>query len=99
MLQSPQPPPAEITLTTLLNDLAVYALPVILALDDYHSIHSQSIHQLVAFLLERQPPNLHLVILTREDPLLPVSRYLARTRLSACIRMICASRPVRQPSS
>lgn len=80
MLQSPQPPPAEILLTALLNDLAAYESPIVLALDDYHSIHNQSIHKLVAFLLEYQPPNLHLVILTREDPLLPVSRYLARNQ-------------------
>ncbi len=77
MLQAPQPPPAEVVLTTLLNDLAA-AEPLILVLDDYHTIHSQPIHKLIATLLERQPVTLHLVILTREDPLLPISRLLAR---------------------
>ena len=80
MLQAPQPPPVEIALTSLLNDIVEEVSPLILVLDDYHSIHNQTIHKLVAFLLERQPPDLHLVILTREDPLLPVSRYLARNQ-------------------
>ncbi len=77
MFRAPQPPPAELVLTALLNDLAA-AEPLILVLDDYHAIHNQLIHKLVATLLERQPATLHLVILTREDPLLPVSRLLAR---------------------
>ncbi len=49
-----------------------------LVLDDYHVIHTPTIHQQLAFLLDHQPANLHLVITTREDPLLPISRLRAR---------------------
>ena len=77
-LQSPQPPPAEIILTTLINDLAAIDSPIILALDDYHVINTPAIHQQIAFLLDHLPPKMHLVILTREDPLLPVARLRAR---------------------
>jgi LuxR family maltose regulon positive regulatory protein len=78
LLQSPQPPPPEMPLTSLINDLAAIASPFILALDDYHVIYSPAIHQQHAFLLEHQPPQMHQVIVTREDPPLPVSRLRAR---------------------
>jgi LuxR family maltose regulon positive regulatory protein len=78
MLQSPQLPQAEVLITPLINDLAARPSPLIFALDDYHFIQNSIIHQMVGFLLEHQPPHLHQVILTREDPLLPISRLLSR---------------------
>ena len=78
MLQSPQPPPSEVMLTALVNEIAAVPQPFLLILDDYHVIHTPPIHQQLAFLLDHQPDNLHLVITTREDPLLPVSRLRAR---------------------
>ena len=81
MLQSPQPPPDELMLTSLVNEISVVTQPFILALDDYHVIHTPTIHKQLAFLLEHQPNTLHLVITTREDPLLPVSRLRARNQV------------------
>lgn len=78
MLQAAQPPPGEVILTVLVNDIAALTRPVILVLDDYHLIHTRAIHQQVAFLLEHQPASVHLVLITREDPLLPVPRLRAR---------------------
>ncbi len=43
MLQSPQPPPVETILTSLLNDLAAISDNFILVLDDYHLIDSQAV--------------------------------------------------------
>ena len=77
-LRSPQPPPAEALLTALVNELAEVPAPFILVLDDYHVIHSLPIHQQVTFLLEHQPCHMHLVLMTREDPLLPIARLRAR---------------------
>lgn len=77
-LQSPQPPPAEIVLTMLINDIASVSIPIILVLDDYHTINIPPIHQQLTFLLDHLPPQIHLIILTREDPLLPVPRLRAR---------------------
>jgi len=82
MLQSPQPPQAETLITLLINDLARKQELLILALDDYHFIQNPLIHELVTFLLEHQPAQIHQVILTREDPLLPVSRLLSRGQAS-----------------
>ncbi len=78
MLQAPQPPSPETFLTSLINDIAATPHPFALVLDDYHLIHTLPIHQQLAFLLEHQPPSMHLVIVTREDPPLPLSRLRAR---------------------
>lgn len=78
MLSAPQPPPAETLLTALINDLAHTPGLFILALDDYHAIHNPHVHHLTGFLLEHLPASMHMVILTREDPLLPISRLRAR---------------------
>jgi LuxR family maltose regulon positive regulatory protein len=82
MLQAPQPPPPEALLTSLINDVAATPRPFILVLDDYHLIHTLAIHQQIAFLLEHQPPQMHLVIGTREDPPLPLARLRARGQVA-----------------
>ena len=77
MLKSPQLPPDEIVLTGLVNEVAELPGPFFLVLDDYHFIHTPSIHQLIAALLEHQPPQMHLILITRQDPLLPLARLRA----------------------
>ena len=67
-LQSPQPLQIETILTTLLNEISTIPENFLLVLDDYHSIDSQPVDQSLAFLIEHQPPQMHLLIATREDP-------------------------------
>jgi LuxR family maltose regulon positive regulatory protein len=81
-LQSPQPPAIESILTTLLNEIATIPDNFILVLDDYHIIDSKPIDNALAFLLEHLPAQLHLVITTREDPQLPLSRLRVRGQLT-----------------
>jgi LuxR family transcriptional regulator, maltose regulon positive regulatory protein len=78
VLQSPQPPPIDAILTALLNDITTLPDPFLLVLDDYHVIDAQPIDQALTFLVEHLPPQLHLVIATREDPPLPLARFRAR---------------------
>jgi LuxR family maltose regulon positive regulatory protein len=78
LLRSEQPPGSDIILTALLNQVAAFEQQLILVLDDYHVIETRPIHQQIAFLLDHQPDNLHLVLITRTDPLLPVARLRAR---------------------
>ena len=68
LLQSPQSPPLPSIISVLINDISRLAIPIVLVLDDYHVIHSKSIHDAVSMLLEHMPSNLHIVILTREEP-------------------------------
>jgi LuxR family maltose regulon positive regulatory protein len=78
----PQPPPTESILTTLLNEITTLPDNLILVLDDYHVIDSKSVDHALTFLLEHQPPQMHLVITTREDPDLPLARLRARGQLT-----------------
>src|SRR3990172_8854641 len=81
MLRSPQPPPTRVVLTALLNDLGSVPGDLILVLDDYHAIDAPAVHDAVVFLLVHLPPQVHLVIATRSDPPLPLSRLRARDQL------------------
>ncbi len=81
-LQSPQPPPVESILTALLNEIAAVPHNFILVLDDYHVIDAKPVDEALAFLLEHLPPQMHLVITTREDPHLPLARLRARAQLT-----------------
>ena len=53
-----------------------------LVLDDYHAIDSKPVDETLTFLLEHLPPQMHLVITTREDPHLPLARLRARGQLT-----------------
>jgi LuxR family maltose regulon positive regulatory protein len=89
MIQSPQPPPIEALLTDLINDVAEMALSghsLVLVLDDFHVIANPQVDEALTFLLDNLPPPMHLVVATRSDPSLPLSRLRGRawlTELSA----------------
>jgi LuxR family maltose regulon positive regulatory protein len=82
MLQSNQSPPAETTLTALINDVAASTGKIIFVLDDYHLIDAQPVHDALSYFIENMPSQIHLVIATREDPLLPISRLRVRDLLT-----------------
>src|SRR5689334_13317286 len=82
MLQSSQQPPIEAILTALLNDITALPDELLLVLDDYHLIDAKPVDTALTFLLDHLPPQLHLVIATREDPQLPLARLRARGQLT-----------------
>ncbi len=82
VLQSPQPPPTETILTALLNEITALPHNFLLILDDYHVIEAKSVDTALTFLLEHLPPQMHLVIASREDPPLPLARLRARDQLT-----------------
>src|SRR5438270_4901505 len=82
VLQSPQPPPTETILTALLNEITTIPDHFVLVLDDYHVIDAKPVDQALAYLVEHLPPQMHLVIATREDPQLPLARLRARGHLT-----------------
>jgi LuxR family maltose regulon positive regulatory protein len=81
-LLAPQPPPIDVMLTTLVNDISRIPDPFVLVLDDYHVIESQAVDQALIYLVEHLPPQMHLVLATREDPPLPLARFRARGQLT-----------------
>ncbi len=74
--------PIEAVLAAVLNELSVLPDDVDLVLDDYHLAEGPEIQPGMAFLLERLPPQAHLVISTRADPALPLARLRARGELT-----------------
>ena len=81
-VQSPQTPSIDSILTALLNEIANIPNNFILVLDDYHLTDSTSVDDVLVFLIEHLPPQMHLVITTREDPSLPIPRLRARNQLT-----------------
>ncbi len=81
LLGSPEARHLENVLTPLINTLSQKPGDMLLVLDDYHVIEALPVHQALAFMLDHRPPNLHLALLTRSDPPLPLSRLRAQGHL------------------
>ena len=77
LIQGAQNPFDESILSVLVNEISAVPLDFIMVLEDYHVIELPEIHQVIVFLLEHMPPQMHLVILTRSDPPFPLARYRA----------------------
>lgn len=82
VLRAPQPPSTESILTSLLNEVSTIPDNFVLVLDDYHVVDARPVDSALAFLLEHLPPQMHLVIATREDPHLPLARLRSRGQLT-----------------
>ena len=82
ILQAPPPVPTEPVLTLLLNEIAKIPHDFFLILDDYHLIDAQPVDEVLIFLLDHLPPQMHLIMTTREDPDVPLARYRVRDQLT-----------------
>lgn len=78
---SSQPSSAEVVIATLLNSMQQVAQPLVLVLDDYHLIEQHDIHRNLAYAIDHLPADVHIVIVSRADPPLPLSRWRARDQL------------------
>jgi LuxR family maltose regulon positive regulatory protein len=76
------PPPIESILFTLLNEISSIPDQITLVFDDYHIIDSSSVDNALTYFIEHMPPQMHLVMTTREDPALPIPRLRARNQLT-----------------
>jgi LuxR family maltose regulon positive regulatory protein len=82
MLHTPQPPAIESVLTELINEVASIEQNIVLVLDDYHVIEAPTVHNALTFLLDHLPPNMHLVITSRSDPLLQIPSLRAKGQIT-----------------
>ncbi|MFC4301980.1 LuxR C-terminal-related transcriptional regulator [Cohnella boryungensis] len=82
MLRSPQMPPTESIVSALINDISAVRSSFVLVLDDYHSIDAGPVDHAITLLIERMPPQVHLIITARQDPALPLARLRVRDQLS-----------------
>jgi ATP/maltotriose-dependent transcriptional regulator MalT len=81
-LHSPGTTLKDHVLPLLINDLATLSEPVVLVLDDYYAIDNVAIHGPIEQLIERLPATTQLVLATRSDPPLSLSRLRARGQLT-----------------
>jgi LuxR family maltose regulon positive regulatory protein len=81
LLNSPNKPSVESIASLLINEILSINLNFLLVLDDFHLINSSEVLKLVTYFLEHIPGNIHIVILTRSDPALSVSRLRSQNQL------------------
>jgi LuxR family maltose regulon positive regulatory protein len=82
LLQASEKPNTEAILTLLVNVLDDFPQDFTLVLDDYHTIDAIVIHEALAFLLNHLPSRMHIILLTRSDPALPLARLRACGQLT-----------------
>jgi LuxR family maltose regulon positive regulatory protein len=70
--------PVGTVLTSLVNDLDMFADATVLALDDYHEITAPAVHDVLAFLLDHLPGHVRIAMTTRSDPPLPLARLRSK---------------------
>lgn len=80
-LNAPQIPSFHALLTPLINDLARLTGTHLLVLEDFHFITSKEISESLSFLVQNLPDVLHLVLITRTHPDLPLPLLRARNEL------------------
>ncbi len=80
-LQTSRAPDTETILTTVINQVVEQGIHSTLVLDDYHLIDVEAIHNAIIFLLDHQPSELRLVLVTRSDPPFPLSRFRGQNQL------------------
>ncbi|HEY5004741.1 MAG TPA: LuxR C-terminal-related transcriptional regulator [Ktedonobacteraceae bacterium] len=68
-------------LTLLINTGAAQQEPIVLVLDDYHTITDSTIQKQMAYFIEHLPPHMHIVLSTRLDPYLPLARLRMRRQV------------------
>ncbi len=73
--------PIETGISTLINELAELDDDVFLFLDDYHHITQPAIHEGLSYLLRHTSSNFHLVLMSRTEPPLPLTRLRVQDQL------------------
>jgi len=70
-------PAPDSILAILINNMHGLPDDFVLILDNYQVIDTPGIHDAVAFLLDRAPAHLHIIIVSRAEPSLPLARLRA----------------------
>lgn len=82
VLRAGQLPPGEVIAVSLINDILDVEDRFLVVLDDFHVIQDRFILDVLETLVANLPQPLHLILLTREDPPLPLARFRANNLLT-----------------
>jgi LuxR family maltose regulon positive regulatory protein len=74
LMHSPNKPTYYSISNLLINDILLIKQDFLLVLDDFHLITNNEIIELLSYFIEHIPNNIHIAILTRSDPSLPIAR-------------------------
>ena len=78
LLSSPTLPPPRYLADAVLERLSQIPFPILLVLDDYHTIQQPEIHDFMTQIIQHLTRDVHLVVVTRKDPPWPVSLWSGR---------------------
>ena len=78
---SPLPDPARLA-DLFLGSLEALPGPLLLVLDDYHAVPDLAVSQFMSRLVTWLPATVHLVLITRSDPALALTRLRARRQMA-----------------
>ena len=78
LLNTPETAPIKHIRTKLINELHVIKKEIVLVMDDLHLIHSSEIHQTLKDLISYKPDHLHIVLISRDSPPLPLNTWRAK---------------------
>lgn len=81
MLVSLETSCVKLVLDSFINEISQLSNPLTIVLDDYHFITQDNIHKSFSYFLTYIPQNLHIVIITRENPPFPIARMRIRGEL------------------
>lgn len=82
LLEATGPLPPAVLARYMMNDLEQIGEPFIRALDDLHTVHEQAVFDLLNQLLHHPLPTMHLVLITRRDPPLPIATLRAYRQIT-----------------
>jgi LuxR family maltose regulon positive regulatory protein len=82
LLQSSIGNDPSLVMVDLINALSRLSERVVVVLDDFHVITDEGVHRALAYLVDHQPPSVHIVVTSRVG--LPIPLSLLRTRRELC---------------
>jgi ATP/maltotriose-dependent transcriptional regulator MalT len=81
IITAPQLRRTDPAIISLLNEISELGDDLVLVLDDYHLIEVEQVHEGLSYLLDHQPANLHIVLISRADPPISLARLRAHGQL------------------
>ncbi|MFY9944053.1 MAG: response regulator [Desulfobacterales bacterium] len=81
MLHAFDMPPIKDLSISLINELDRTQEDFVLVLDDLHHLRHRSIFELLGSLLQHPPAHMHLVLISRRDPFLPIAALRAQSQI------------------
>ena len=82
LLQAPHAPDQAPLLVALSNELEQLPARLVLVLDDYHAIRGEAVHDFLSELMRHWPQRLHLVLISRSNPPLPLANLRAKGQVT-----------------